>query len=63
MTKETEKKYLRNPHFCPVCKCPGVIAAEWDGETQRQRIYCGNGHEWDEVFKMVGVEIRIDNSK
>ena len=58
ITKKTEKQYLQNPHFCPVCGTIKIIAGDWEAEGAYQRVFCDNGHQWDENFTMTSIEIR-----
>lgn len=58
-TKAIEKKYLKNPHFCPKCNHNKIVADGFDGEAQFQTVYCdGCGFVWREIFEMVGIEPR-----
>ena len=56
-TLTNKTKYLKNPHFCPVCGSTDITADKWDGECQDLTVFCEKGHEWREIFKMVGVEL------
>ena len=59
ITKAIERKYLKNPHFCPSCNGVDITAGEFDGEIQSQTVYCETcGFVWREVFSLVGIETK-----